>query len=96
MWSFTTIREQAARSGTGASRAFSVVSQQPSWITKAAVLVGLLIFSGIVLLLVVPALLVAAVVFFVLLWMFRAWLWVRSLFGGGRSGRRNVRVIVRE
>jgi len=96
MRSFTTIRERAARSGAGASRVFTIVNQQPSWITRTAFVVGLLVFSAIVLLLVVPALIVAAMAFFVLLWCFRAWRWVRSGLGFRRSGRRHVRVIVRE
>lgn len=96
MWNFTTIRDQAARSGgTGATRLYTVVSRQPSWITRAALSVALLAFTGVVLLLVVPALALAAIVFFALLLLRRSWLWVRSILGLGRSGRQNVRVIVR-
>lgn len=91
MWSFTTIREQAGAPG----RVFTVIGQQPSWITRAALSVLFLVFTAVVLLLVVPALLLAAVVFFVLVLARRSWLWVRALFGFEASGRRNVRVIVR-
>lgn len=97
MWSFTTIREQAARSGgSGAGRVFAVVQQQPSWMVRVAFGVAVLVFTGIVLLLVVPALIIAAVVFFVLAMVRRAWLWVRGLFGLERSGRRHVRVMTRQ
>ena len=97
MWSFTTIREQAAQSGgSGATRLFTVVQQQPSWITRVAFSVAVLVLSAVILLLVVPALLIAAVVFFVLVMALRAWRWTRSLFGFGRSGRRHVRVIARQ
>ncbi len=97
MWSFTTIREQAARSGgSGAGRVFAVVQQQPSWMVRVAFGVGMLVFTGVILLLVVPALILGAVVFFVLAMVRRAWLWVRGLFGFERSGRRHVRVISRE
>lgn len=92
MWSYTTIREQFGAPG----RVFTVIGRQPSWITRAALAVGFLIFTGVVVLLVVPALLLAALVFFALVLARRAWLRVRALFGADGSGRRNVRVIVRE
>jgi hypothetical protein len=92
MWNYTTIREQAGSTG----RVFTVIGRQPSWITRAALTVMVAAFAAIVLLLVVPALLLAAAVFFVLVLARRAWLWVRSLFGLESSGRRNVRVIVRQ
>ncbi|VAX41756.1 hypothetical protein MNBD_PLANCTO03-1531 [hydrothermal vent metagenome] len=97
MWSFTTIREQAAQSGgSGATRLFTVVQQQPSWITRVAFGVAVLVFTGVILLLVVPALIIAAMVFFLLALVSRAWRWMRSLFGFERSGRRHVRVISRQ
>lgn len=92
MWSYTTIRERAGAPG----RVFTVISQQPSWITRAALMVAFAVFTGVVLLLVVPAMVLAAAVFIVLLLARRGWLWVRSLFGMERAGRRNVRVIVRQ
>ena len=75
---------------------FTVVRQQPSWITRVTFGVAVLVFSAVILLLVVPALIIAAAVFFVLVMVSRAWCWMRSLFGFERSGRQHVRVITRQ
>jgi hypothetical protein len=92
MWNYTSIREQVGAPG----RVFTVIGRQPFWITRAALTVMVAAFAAIVLLLVVPALLLAAAVFFALVLARRAWLFVRSMFGLRASGRRNVRVIVRQ
>jgi len=81
-----------------ATRVIYTVRSQPSWVTKLALGLALLVFVSIVVVLVVPALLVAAVVFTVGAGIASV---KRRLVGsGGRSGaedgrRRNVRVITR-
>lgn len=95
MWTFTTIRDYAGHPGEGAARLVTIVQRQPSWITRAAAGAAVLVFTGVVLLLVVPAIIVAAAVFAVLALANSARRSLRSAFGLGRSGRRNVRVITR-
>lgn len=95
MWTFTTIREQAGRTGDGAARIYTVVRRQPSWIGRVALGAALLVVTGIVLLLVVPAVLVAAAIFVVLALASAAARSVRRMFGLDGTGRRNVRVITR-
>jgi hypothetical protein len=96
MWTFTTIREHAARSGNGAARMVTVVQRQPSWVTKATVGAAMLVLAGVVLLLVIPATLAAAAVFGVLALGNAATRSMRAKLGfGGSGGRRNVRVVTR-
>jgi len=95
MWTFTTIRDQTAKSGEQAARLFTVVQNQPSWISKAALGAAFLVFTGVVLLLVIPALLIAAGVFLFLAGTASLTRAFRNMFGFERSGRRNVRVITR-
>lgn len=91
MWTYTTIRDRAADAG----RVFEVVQRQPSWVSRAALTAALVVFSGVVLLLVVPAVVIATAVFLVLAAASALAAWARGLLGLQRSGRRNVRVIVR-
>ncbi|MBK7403336.1 MAG: hypothetical protein IPJ41_01560 [Phycisphaerales bacterium] len=95
MWTYTSIREQAARSGQTAGRVFTVVRTQPSWVSRVALTAGAVVLLAVVLLLVVPALLIAFLVFLLLAAVLHTWHSVRSLFRFERTGRRNVRVISR-
>lgn len=95
MWNPDDIRERAARSGQGATRVFTVVQSQPSWITRFALTVGLLVFTGVLLILVIPALLLATAVFLVLALISGGLRRLRSLFGADDTGRRNVRIVAR-
>lgn len=94
-WTFTTIRDQAARSGEGAARVFTVVQSQPSWVTRIALTAAAIVVSAIVLLLVVPAVLIGAVIFLILAGGRSLIARTRGLLGLSRGGRKNVRVVVR-
>lgn len=96
MMRFTVFNEQTAGAGQRAARVVSVIQQQPSWITRAALSVAFLVVTAILLVIVVPAMLLAAVLFIVLMTARRLWLGIRQSLGFDRSGRRNVRVITRE
>lgn len=95
MWTFTTLREHAARSGAGGTRLISIVQRQPSWITRVTLTTALLVFGAVVLLLVVPAMLVAGLVFAVLALTHAALTRARSALRLDGAGRRNVRVVTR-
>jgi tetrahydromethanopterin S-methyltransferase subunit E len=78
------------------------VAGQPSWVVKAAVVAGVVVFVAVVALLVVPALVIGAVVLLLLggIWAIRErvarWLGRGGGAPGGlRDPRRNVRVIER-
>lgn len=106
MFRVYTSSTQAAADGFG--RVYQTVSTrvaggggQPSWVVKAALLSGLVIFLAVVALLVIPAVLIGAVVLLVLggAWSLKqrlaAWLGRGTTPGSLRDPRRNVRVIGR-
>ena len=87
---------QATNTGQRAARVVTVIQSQPSWVLRAALTVAFLTVTAVLLVLVVPAVLVASVLFLVLTACRRLWLSLRGAIGLDRTGRRNVRVIVRE
>lgn len=84
-------------SSTSAS-AFRFAVRQPSWVARAALLAGVVVFLAVLAILIVPAVIIAVAVFILMALIAR----VRALFNRMRSpngaldGRRNVRVITRE
>lgn len=96
MWTFTSIREQAAKSGHAAGRVFTVVQSQPSWVTRITLSAATLVLAAVILLLVIPTILVAAAVFVLLAYCNAAFRSLRSLLRPTDRGRRNVRVIRRQ
>ncbi|MFG0242630.1 MAG: hypothetical protein ACF8R9_07605 [Phycisphaerales bacterium JB054] len=87
---------QASNTGQQAARVVTVIQSQPSWVLRAALTVAFLTLTGILLVVVIPAVLIATVLFLALALCRRVWLSLRSALGIDRTGRRNVRVIVRD
>ena len=89
----TTIRERLTQAG----RVVQVVRRQPGWVTRLALVAGLLMMGAIALILVIPALLITVTVFFI----GAAIAGVRSFFARAKQpnglldGRQNVRVVDR-
>jgi hypothetical protein len=89
----TTIRERLGQAG----RVVQVVRRQPGWVTKAALVAGLVMMGAVALLLIIPAVLVMILIFFVgaAIAGVRSFL-VRSKQPNGLlDGRKNVRVVDR-
>lgn len=90
MVTFTTIRERLAQAG----RVVEVVQRQPGWVTKTALVAGLIMMGAVALVLIIPAIVVMLAFFCV----GAAIVGLRSLLvrskqpNGPLDGRRNVRV----
>ncbi len=72
---------------------WQVVSRQPSWVLRAALITFLLVFAVPIVLLVLVAGIAAAAVFLVVAGFYRVFERLRSVVRG--DGRKNVRVIQR-
>lgn len=92
---FSFINEQSTRTGRHAARVVRVIQEQPSWVTRAAFTAAFMTLTVLLVLVVLPVLVFAALIFVVLVLVRHGWIALRRLFGFDRTGRRNVRVIVR-
>lgn len=81
--------------GQRVANAYRFVSSQPSWLSRTALLVFLLVVGLPLFLLFLFALLLALAAFIVLAGANALIQSVKRLFGGGNEGRSNVRVITR-
>ena len=90
MITITTIRERLTQAG----RVFQVVQRQPGWVTRTALVAGLIMLGAVALVLIIPALIVMLAFFFI----GAAIAGLRSLLvrskepNGLLDGRRNVKV----
>ncbi len=81
--------------GQRVANAYRFVASQPSWLSRTALLVFLLVIGLPLFLLFLFAMVLAVAAFFVLAGAHAVVQSVKRLFGGGNSGRSNVRVITR-
>jgi hypothetical protein len=94
VFTFTTIRERLTQAG----RVVQVVQRQPGWVTKTALVAGLIMMGAVALVLIVPAIVVMLAFFCV----GAAIAGLRSLLvrakqpNGMLDGRKNVRVVARD
>lgn len=94
MFTFATIRERLTQAG----RVVDVVQRQPGWVTRTALVAGLIALGAVAVILIIPALVIMLAFFFA----GAAIAGLRSLLvrskgpNGLLDGRRNVRVVPRE
>jgi hypothetical protein len=86
----TTIRERLSQAG----RVFQVVQRQPGWVTKTALVAGLIAMGAVALVLIIPALVIMLAFFFAgaAIAGLRSFLVRTKQPNGLLDGRRNVKV----